>query len=259
MSRYWLETNSPRFTAEILRGFCDVSLVLTEQFDRFDRAGNLSFPVLRDLVGEMLNKGPLWRLKDLSHHILRDAEGSPPAARLLDWAIGYIFHETIKLMEDAHQHRYYTPRLQGLMDRCIPQEEAVLADDFFTITREIHADMSQGVARISRLLSHARAFFRLYAPSQAGNRYLARFLHDNEEQVREAFQEQFHPLLKALYSETPERMHLEAALSLLEAGHAERAREAALKAAALAPNRQDVADLLARVDREAERLAAVSA
>lgn len=249
MSSRWLEANSQRFTADVVRGFCSVSQTLREQFTRFERAGNLSFPVLKNLLGSTMNKGPLWQLKDLSHHLLRDAEGSTPSARLLDWAIGYIFHESIKLMEDAHQHQYYTPRLQGLIEAQVLREEAALVQDFLTITGETHSDMRQGVNRISRLLSHSCSFFRLYVADQGGNRHLARFLHDNETEAREVFQEEFSPLLKTLYGENPERLHMEAALSLLEGGHVERAKAAAQKAAAMAPN-AETQELLQRVETE---------
>ena len=250
MSSHWLTANSQRFTADAVREFCNVSQTLTEQFTRFERAGNLSFSVLKNLLGDMMNKGPLWRLKDLSHHLLRDAEGSTPAARLLDWAIGYIFHESIKLLEDTHQHQYYTPRLQGLMETQALREEATLAQDFLAITHETHADMRQGVNRISRLLSHACTFFRLYVADQGGNRHLARFIHDNEADVRTVFQEQFSPLLKTLYGDKPERLHVEAALSLLQGGHNERALAAAQKAVDIAPMDHGAQETLALVQKQ---------
>lgn len=259
MYSHWLEVNSQRFTADLLRGFCDVTRILTEQFIRFERAANLSFPVLKDLLGDMMNKGPLWRLKDLSHHLLRDAAGNTAASCLLDWAIGYIFHETIKLMEDAHQHQYYTPRLQGIIGaQALPHEQTALAHDFLAVTKQTHAGTGRTVNHTSRLLSHARVFFRLHLAGHGGNLYLARFLHDNEPEVREVFQEEFSPLLKAIYGQNPHHMHMEAALALLEGGHTERAKTAAQKAVAMAPHCGNAREVLDTVNTETARWATIA-
>jgi hypothetical protein len=257
MGRRWLDSNSRRFTADILRDFCTISLTLTEQFARFERSGHLSFAILRDLLGDAANKGPLWRLKDLSHHLLRDAKDSSSEARLLDWTIGYIFHEVVKLMEDSHQHRYYTPRILGVMENVLSPEVAPLAGDFLTITRETHSDMAQGVNRVKRLLAHGRTFFYLHMNQGGGNLFVARFLHDNEPQVRAVFQEEYASLLKALYDDNPERLHLDAARSLLEGGYRDKAEQAVKKTLAITPHCPEAGQLLTRIRQETVSAAAV--
>jgi hypothetical protein len=121
MSQHWFNANGSRLMAEILRDFCVVSITLEEQFNRYDNAGNVSYAVLRKMLGDQMDRGILWRLKDTAHHLLRDVHGSPVAARLLDWAIGYIFHKTFKLMENTHQHNTTRPAYSRSRGIAIPR------------------------------------------------------------------------------------------------------------------------------------------
>lgn len=236
MSRHWLEANAPRLMAEILRDFCAVSITLEEQFTRFDSAGNLSYSVLREMLGDQMNRGVLWRLKDTAHHLLRDAPGSPVAGKLLDWAIGYIFHETLKLLEDAHQHQYYAPRLMALAeDNPSPELEAV-ARDFTLMAVDNHADMGRAVGRIRKLLAHARLFFHRCYEGMASSRHISRLLYDNEDLVRKAFAGEHENLIQAIYGDAPCVLFLNAAISLSDGGKRHKAREALNRARALAPD-----------------------
>lgn len=250
MPRRWLSTNGARFLADILRDFCQVSATLEEQFERFDHAGNLSFAVLRDLLGDMMNKGQLWRLKDTAHLLLRDAENAGSSARLLDWAIGYIFHETIKLMEDAHQNQYYAPRLLALTEKLPPMTTDIAAEAFVGVVGETQSDLRRGVDRIRRLLTHARSIFHRHYQGQTNNRHLARLLHDREDLVRGVFGQEYEPFINAVYNGAPEQLYLQAAAALLEGGHYETARAAARKAATLAPNSLAVRESAQRLEEQ---------
>lgn len=233
--------------AEILRDFCVVSIALEEQFARFDSAGNLSYAVLREVLGDQMNKGILWRLKDTAHHLLRDAPASPVAGRLLDWAIGYIFHETLKLMEDAHQHQYYAPSLIALAeDNPLPELEAV-ARDFTLMAVENQTDMGRKVKRIRKLLAHARLFFHRCYSGHAANGHLARLLHDKDALVREAFAGEHENLLRAIYGREPHLLFYNAAVSLKDGGRFAEARSALARARELAPENRQISALCAEL------------
>lgn len=242
MSKHWLEANASRLMAEILRDFCSVSVAFEEQFMRFDRAGNLSYAVLREILGDQMDRGILWRLKDTAHHILRDAPGSPVAEQLLDWAIGYLFHETWKLLEDTHQHQYYASSLAALVEDTPTPEMEAIARDFTLMAEENHKEVGRKVARIRRLLAHARLFFHHCYADQAGNLHLARLLHDNEELVRKAFTEEYANLITAIYGDAPQRLFIDAALSLRYGGRTQRAQAALERARSLAPNDPRIAE-----------------
>lgn len=235
MSQHWLNANGSRLMAEILRDFCVVSIALEEQFNRYDHAGHISYAVLREILGDQMNRGILWRLKDTAHHLLRDVQGSPVAARLLDWAIGYIFHETFKLMEDTHQHQYYAPSLFALAgDNPSPELDAV-ARDFTQMAVETQADMGRTVGRIRRLLAHARLFFHRCYSDQKENFELARLLHDREDLFSAAFAGEFDNLKHAIYGNSPQTLYINASISLLHGGKKKQAEEAWQKAVRIAP------------------------
>ncbi|MDL2210040.1 hypothetical protein LJC26_04470 [Desulfovibrio sp. OttesenSCG-928-O18] len=236
MSKHWLEANMARLMAEILRDFCSVSIALEEQFRRFDHAGNLSYAVLREVIGDQMNRGLLWRLKDTAHHLLRDAPGSPVAGRLLDWAIGYLFHETWKLMEDTHQHQYYAPSLLALAEGNPSPELEAVARDFTMMAMENQTEMGKKVNRIRRLLAHARLFFHRCYASQTDNQYLARFLYDREDLVREAFAGEHANLVTSIYGNTPQLLFIHAAASLQNGGKTTEALAALERAKTLAPD-----------------------
>ncbi len=239
----WVQKNRADFERDVLRDFCHVSVQLQEQFDRFDATGTLSFSVLRGLIGEPLNKGLLWRLKDKAHHILLRAAPVAPSGLLLDWTLGYIFHETLKLMEDAHQRQYYAPQLRSL-------NGAGAAPDIFRVAGALHAILEQTLEsmrretdRITALLSHSRRLFSLYFAAADRHRPLARFLNDNEELAKRSFGEDYETFVVAVYGGEPERLHIEAAHSLLESAREDAATRAVLRALAINPRSADALEL----------------
>ncbi|SBV90390.1 conserved hypothetical protein [uncultured delta proteobacterium] len=241
MSKHWLEANGSRLMAEILRDFCAVSIALEEQFTRYDDAGNISYAVIRETLGEEMNRGILWRLKDTAHHLLRNAQNATVAGKLLDWAIGYIFHETLKLLEDTHQHQYYAPSLFSMAEDNPSPELTAISRDFTEMALETQEDMGRAVSRIRKLLAHARLFFHRCYAGQKDNMYLARLLYDREELVREAFAGEYDNFRAAVYGKKPHMLYVNAAVSLAHGGRRQDARAALEKAESLAPEAPETA------------------
>ena len=240
MSKHWLEANSSRLMAEILRDFCAVSITLEEQFTRYDGAGNLSYAVLRETLGEEMNRGILWRLKDTAHHLLRNAQNATAAGKLLDWAIGYIFHETLKLLEDTHQHQYYAPSLLAMVEDNPSPELIAVARDFTRMAHETQEEMGRTVDRSRRLFAHARLFFHRCYAGQKDNLYLARLLHDREDLIREAFGGEYENFLNAVYGKKRQTLFLNAAVSLTHGGRKDQARAALDRAGTIAPEDPEI-------------------
>jgi len=237
----WVRKNQQAFERDVLQDFCQASDQLFEQFDRFTRTQTLSFPVLRALIGEPMNKGMLWRLKDKAHHIFLGQ--SRDEGLLLDWTLGYIFHETLKLMEDAHQRQYYAPQLRSLNGRSRSPEVETIAGHLHVILVETSESMSREATRITTLILHSRKLFGLYFSGASGHLPLARFLHDNEALVRRAFGEDFEDFTRAVYGNQPERMHIGAALSLLDSARGDKAARAIALALVMNPENHEALEL----------------
>lgn len=239
----WVQINKADFERDILRDFCHVSVQLAEQFERFDETGGLSFPVLRGIIGEPMNKGLLWRLKDKSHHVFLRATPVVSSGRLLDWTLGYIFHETLKLMEDAHQMQYYAPQL-GSLDLCVKAPDiAGIKDSLRNIVEETLESMRRETKRIADLLGHSRSLFILHFTGAYGHKPLARFLNDNEALARRIFGSDFEVFTTAVYGEEPERLYIGAAVSLLESARDVAASRALERALQINPSSSDALEL----------------
>jgi len=231
----WVLKNREAFERDVLQDYCLASDQLFEQFGRSDDTRTISFPVLRALVGQPWNKGLLWRLKDKAHHLFLGEPEAFPAGRLLDWTLGYTFHEALKLMEDAHQRQYYAPRLTEIGGMPHSPELADMMHSLLAIQEGTSESVQWEIARLSALLLYSRRLFVRYFAGKSGHRPLARFLNDNEALARRVFQEEYSLLITAVYGDEPERMHIEAAHSLLESARKQAAATAVLAALSINP------------------------
>ena len=116
MSKYWIDSKKPEFVRDILRDFCLSYQLLSQEFSRYDQTGIIDFYFLLELIGIEMNQGQLWRLKDTAHLLFRSQDRVPELEQLLDWSMGYIFHECTKLKEDAYQQNFYIPWLKKISD-----------------------------------------------------------------------------------------------------------------------------------------------
>ena len=231
----WMSENREFFERDVLHDFCLVSGTLAEQFVRLRLTSALSFPVLRDLVGDPMNKGLLWRLKDTAHHLFRDYGPENPAGALLDWTLGYIFHESFKMMEDAHQRQYYAPRLSAFSGQEYDADMRALVARIVAIKGETDESMRREANRLETLLRISRRLFCLLFAGRACHRPLARLLHDREAMVAHAFEDDYPALLLAVYGDEPERRHIEAAHSLVQSARQDEAAKAVETALSINP------------------------
>jgi hypothetical protein len=240
--REWISINLDAFERDILRDFCRASISLGEQFARFDKTGVVSFSVLETLLGEPLNKGLLWRLKDKAHHVFLRNGDSPAVGPLLDWTLGYIFHESLKLMEDAHQRQYYSPRDGRGISAEEPLAREIMAE-LDLIRGQTRESMRREVERLRKLIALSRRLFCLYFTGRTDHKPLARFLNDEPDVVRQAFAEDCEALLDAVYDGTIEHMYVQAARSLLESARPEAAAKALTEALVRNPQCREALEL----------------
>lgn len=272
MSGLWLTANKAVFVRDLLRDFCIVWAALAEQNLRFAASGAISHAVLRELLGRDMRKGVFWRLKDTAHHLFRTPrrtmENAEPGIPLwqfsngkipdgmvqqnaeeamLDWCIGYAFHECVKLKEDAFQRQHYANRLEQMRGQT-PQCEAVL-ERLFPLTAQTRESIGREMARILHVLGHAKDLLLRYLRTHGDNGHVARFLVAEEKLVRAVFAAQYEDLLASLYGPRPEACYLLAARACLEGGRPQQALRAldALNAASIAapgaPHAEDAARL----------------
>lgn len=253
MSNRWASARRDAFVRDFVRDYCQVFLILAEQARRFEHEGTMSYSGLRELMGEAMRKGVFWRLKDTAHHLFRVPHGgadavtlpadwhftsSPhpsgdarqqPVEALLDWCVGYAFHECAKLKEDAFQRQHYGNRLLLLgRSRGVPADFYTPLADLVDQTME---SADRELQRILHVLRHGMTLLPDFLQGQGHNRALARWLVREERQAKDAFGEQYPRILYALYGDSPQALPLLAARELLESGRSDEAL-ALLEAAA---------------------------
>lgn len=245
MNGRWLLANRDALIRDLVRDFCVVHSLLDEQRERFMRDGSVSCSALRELLGEATRKGVFWQLKDTAHHLFRNRseadadaadaplpddfprEGALPDGStaamtleaLIDWCIGYAFHECVKLREDAFQAQHYANRLLQI------SRYAAVTADMCAPLRSLGVQTAESTSReLARILHVLRQGLRLlasYVATERRNTRLARWLATEGEAAARAFGESYGPLLTALYGEDRELLFIMAARDFLAAGRRE--------------------------------------
>ena len=240
MSKSWIKAKKNEFVRNMMREFCLATQALEEQFRFFDRYGRCRFDVIRDLLGEEMNKGLLWRLKDTAHHVFRNENGERLVGQFLDWGMGYIFHETIKLKEDAYQQENYGPWFREMQSQELPAEEALICQELYQVVLQTRESMNREIKRIRFILFHCRRLFPVYLQHHRDNSLLARFLFEHNDLIRQVFEAHYEQLIDSIYGSDPALLYLLASRSLRQGGWAQEAREAVAEAVKLAPSDQRV-------------------
>lgn len=245
MSKAWIRAKTPEFVRDVLRDFCLAARALEEQFSHFDRGGQVNFGVLRDLLGEEFNKGLLWRLKDTAHLLFRGSRDAPRVGRFLDWGIGYVFHESMKLKEDAYQQQNYGPWFRAMQAESLPPEELRIAQELYEVILQTAESIRREITRIRFIIDHMKRLLPLYLSEHGDNPLLARLLFERNDLVAAVFGEYYSDLLRGLHGDRPERLYVLAAQSLRQGGWMQEAEAAIDQALKLAPN-----DPAARLEKE---------
>lgn len=237
MSKAWIRSKREEFVRDVFRDFCQIHFYFDQEFQNYEQTGAVDFVFMRDLLGEETNKGLLWRLKDTAHLLFRNYPSPITICQFLDWAIGYIFHESIKLKEDAYQQQNYGPWFQQIQQcREVSSEELALSQELLAIVDQTRESISREVSRIRFILVRCRRMFRLFLVLHRDNKLLARLLYDRKDLIHSIYsQEELAALLDSLYPQTPEKMYILASQSLRQGGWFENAARALDKALQINP------------------------
>ena len=235
MSKTWILSKRNDFARDVFRDFCLAADEFDTMFKSFEQTGLISFPDLKQLIGSGMSKGLLWRLKDTSHHFFRNDPADHLVGRFLDWALGYIFHEAMKLKEDAYQQQSYVPWFMALDRTNLPEPEDSFCSELVQILAQTRESIIREVNRIKFIIDQCKRMFPKYFRTQHDNHLLARFLFKQHDLVQKVFGSHYPELIASIYGDTPEQMYALAARSLREGGWIKDANAAVEKALALNP------------------------
>ena len=168
---------------------------------------------------------------------------------LVDWCIGYAFHECAKLKEDAFQGQHYANRLIQISR--IPAVTADMYNPLRGLGGQTSESSSRELSRILHVLAHGLRLLASYLAVERHNAHLARWLASEEDFARRIFGQSYDHLLASLYGNDRERLYLMAAKDFLHAGRREPARALLAKAHQSGSLGREGLALLRELDKEA--------
>lgn len=167
---------------------------------------------------------------------------------LLDWCLGYAFHECVKLKEDAFQRQHYANRLVQMRGR-VGDCEGILAE-LEPLAGQTRESIGRELTRILVVLGHARGLLLRYLRAESNNGPLARWLLSEEALVRDVFADRCGDLMEAIYGGSAARLFLLATRACLEGGRPQQALQILDRL-----ERETASDALSEADAaEAQRL-----
>ncbi len=261
MSKHWRIQNRDIFIRDLLRDYCRVRTILREQSKRFEHSGTISYAVLTELIGDNMHRGVFWSLKDSAHHLFRTPLsvqdissskhicGAKPQkphnitkevlegeslkqddiiSNMIDWCVGYAFHECVKLKEDAFQRQHYANRLLQL--RTNNEQYQKTLDGLLPFTQQTHESMAREIERIMGVLVHTGRLLILFLENHKENKHVARFLVEDRDLVQDSFEYCLEDLFGALYGNAPAKHYILALELALEHGRENQAKAIIAKA-----------------------------
>ncbi|RUM34296.1 MAG: hypothetical protein DSY50_06565 [Desulfobulbus sp.] len=181
------------------------------------------------LVGTEVDKGPLWQLKDLCHRLWPDDEGAVSLeGTLIDWLVGLIFHEAMKLKENVYILGSYGP---AALKRCNPAtgERLGLQDfaqimDVTELIRRVVVDVTAQMDQLAFLFGQTSYILRTMLPGLSENMLVVRLLTEQEKLVEELWGEGVVEVLADMFHGSPEQGFCAAGRSYLQGQWYDRAR-----------------------------------
>jgi len=169
------------------------------------------------MVGTEAEKGPLWQLKDLCHRIWpKDKDDHNLDGSLIDWLIGSIFHEAMKLKENIYLLNTYGPAAFRIsepdagdgagprrMEVSVPRLAQMM--DIKGLIKRIVVDVIDEMEQLAFLFGQANFMLRTMIPDLSRNMLVIRFLVEREDVVRELWGEGLEAVFEDMFYGAPEQ------------------------------------------------------
>jgi len=150
----------------------------------------LTFDDVEEFVTDKDPTVPLYNLKESCHMLFRyqEEEHCSDEEKLLDLAVGSIFHEAMKLRENLYQLEVYRPRYLQIQDSKEASDyERNLLQEFIKIGERTEKRLAESVKETKRLLRDTLNQLAHLLPRYKDNHALMRFLLRNKELMQQAF------------------------------------------------------------------------
>lgn len=174
---------------EIVRDYLYSYIRFQSLFEKY-KTQTLSFDDVEEFVTDKDPTLPLFNLKESCHMLFRyeEEEDCSDEEKLLDLAVGSIFHEAMKLRENLYQLEVYKPRYLQIQDSKEASDyERNLLQEFIKIGERTEKRLAESMQETKRLLHDTLNQLAHLLPRYKDNHVLMRFLLRNKELMQQAF------------------------------------------------------------------------
>lgn len=256
MSNQWILERREVFERDLIQNFFEAKLFFDTIARAFERSGEVSFEQLDAWVGSDENKGPLWLLKDQSQRLYRTSSTAASLyENLFDWTIGSIFHETIKLKEEAYQIESYKPLLElQVQNRSCDVTLGDIIQECFVLIERAKENVPSGVQNIAALFAKSLYHLREIIFGARGNMLILALLLEEGKTATGVFgRDTYRDLLGRMFPEGLHAAWLAAGRYYLDGGWHRQARPFIERSLEIRPDNACALELLAGIKAEEEK------
>ncbi len=210
--------------------------VVQEEIKDLHRKGKLRFNHIEALIDDR-GHSILYRLKGNCHSLFRHTNDQSwdDGERLLDLAVGSIFHEAMKLRENLYQVEMYRPRYLGIQLKKRPYRKGLL-DRFEKIILRAEQGIQEGIADIRALFSDTLDQLIDLMRGYGNNDLLVRFLLTHRALFIKVYgRKHLEELFASMFKKGMIQAHWVGGMSYFESGYYDMASQIFSKAMGLHP------------------------
>ncbi|MEW6327551.1 MAG: hypothetical protein AB1487_08160 [Thermodesulfobacteriota bacterium] len=176
----WFEEHKDIFVRNAIRNFLKTLKFFEQLYKTYNESKEISFKNMDYWIGTEMRKGPLWQFKDLCHAVWGNEEQMDVDCALLDWLVGSIFHEGMKLKENIYLLQHYKPAYERMAGQSTKLIENQNLDDYLELFRKITEEINLAVPRLNRLFLRAAEQLHKVLLKCRDNHLVLRLLIENE-------------------------------------------------------------------------------
>lgn len=213
----WFAQRRDFFIKNVFKDFHSIFLSFADMYEEYAKTNRIEFADIALLVGAEKDQG-LWLLKDRCHQLWRDDAPLPGQnGFFLDWVIGSLFHEAMKLKENSYMLNNYAPLAVEIKEQLT--DKMSISDirclHFMAGTRQ---EMNKQMENLGFLFNRGCYLLRIMLPGQAENMLLIRYLIENEHIADDLWSETVDAIFNDVFPGGPEQGYCMAGKNYLD-GH----------------------------------------
>lgn len=250
MGGQWFQERKEILISELVAGFVEAWCTFQGLYESYKENAKTPYTSWESWIGTENRKGPLWRLRDLSHSIVR-RPGSKPCMHevLLDWSLGAIFHECFKIREDVFQLSHPLDLNEPGSGLDLPEVREAI-EEWERRMAKIRVSLRSGLEEVRRLFQSSWKGLRGTLLTHREMGLLMRYLAENRDQFLGLLGEgEWEAFMKALHPRGEADTWYLAGVSYHRSGWFEKARRAFERALVVGPEHPKAQEMVRMMEQ----------